>query len=447
MFARSGRLFVLSLALLVVSGCVVYTPAPAHSPAPPPMAPPPPPRPHSPAVEVGYFHDALDPWGDWVWLSPHGWVWAPAAVDPFWRPYTVGRWVWSDYGWMWVSDEDWGWATYHYGRWARVPRHGWVWVPGTVWGPSWVAWRNGPGVIGWAPLPPEVGYRAGVGLDLGHVDLDIVIRPDWWCFVDEVRLLEPRVMRHAWPVGRNVTVIRRTTRVVHIEEREGRVYHRGLDRDLIERVVRRPVPRYRVLDQDDDRGGGHGRRAEVRQNEVRVWRPDVREPREDRPPRRAFGNPQDRPAPGQARQPDRETPPRERAEREPAPLPPVAPPVEKRIERSWEKDWRRLQENRRRDQQRRPPDAAPAAPKGPPAAGAPPAQRTPPAHAAPPAHEQAGLENQEAAENAYQEQQAQRARVQREAEKPRPKPAKPIARVRGHKDKNKSKDQDQKEKD
>jgi uncharacterized protein YraI len=35
------------------------------------------------------------------------------------RPYTVGRWVFTDrYGWMWASSEPFGWATYHYGRWG-----------------------------------------------------------------------------------------------------------------------------------------------------------------------------------------------------------------------------------------------------------------------------------------------------------------------------------------
>src|SRR5688572_27324452 len=223
MLTPSGRILVLCLGLLLTAGCVAYVPAPAHAPSPPP--PPPPPAPEPPdygggvTVALGFFHEALDPWGDWVWAAPHGWVWVPGAVDPFWRPYTVGRWAWSDYGWTWVSDEEWGWATYHYGRWARLPRHGWAWIPGDVWGPAWVAWRNGPGVVGWAPLPPGVGFRAGVGLDFGNVDIDVVIRPDWWCFVDEVRVIEPRIVRYAYPVGRNVTVIRRTTRVVRIDHR------------------------------------------------------------------------------------------------------------------------------------------------------------------------------------------------------------------------------------
>jgi hypothetical protein len=78
-----------------------------------------------------------------------------------WRPYTVGRWVNSNYGWTWVSYEPFGWATYHYGRWAFDRQIGWIWVPGTVWGPAWVAWQQGSGYIGWAPLPPQVGFQVG----------------------------------------------------------------------------------------------------------------------------------------------------------------------------------------------------------------------------------------------------------------------------------------------
>src|SRR5437588_733515 len=52
---------------------------------------------------------------------------------------------------------DWGETCYPYGRWYDDPDNGWVWVPGSVWGPSWVAWREGDGYSAWAPLPPECG--------------------------------------------------------------------------------------------------------------------------------------------------------------------------------------------------------------------------------------------------------------------------------------------------
>jgi len=56
-----------------------------------------------------------------------------------------------------------GWAPFHYGRWRRHSMYGWIWMPGTVWGPAWVSWRHCDAAIGWAPLPPEALYEAGIG--------------------------------------------------------------------------------------------------------------------------------------------------------------------------------------------------------------------------------------------------------------------------------------------
>ncbi len=139
----------------------------------------------SPRVDVGFFYDELSPYGDWVQTRDYGWAWFPRNVHPYWRPYTDGRWVTTDYGWTWASNEPFGWATYHYGRWERDPRFGWLWVPGTVWGPAWVSWQYGGGYVGWAPLPPSVGFEANIGIRLGSFDFNIGIRPDAYSFVPE----------------------------------------------------------------------------------------------------------------------------------------------------------------------------------------------------------------------------------------------------------------------
>src|SRR5262245_25252171 len=89
------------------------------------------------------LYDGLAKEGRWISHDRLGWVWTPYSVPANWRPYTVGHWIYSDYGWTWVSDEKWGWATCHYGRWLFDANFGWVWVPGTEWGPAWVSWRNG----------------------------------------------------------------------------------------------------------------------------------------------------------------------------------------------------------------------------------------------------------------------------------------------------------------
>src|SRR6476660_3144191 len=123
-------------------------------------------------VDLESFYEALAPYGVWFESSDYGWVWQPTDVDPEWRPYSRGHWVWTDdYGWYWASDVPWGWAAFHYGRWYRDARYGWLWVPGSEWAPAWVAWRSGEGVTGWAPLPPAVRWRASAGFAYPGGDL------------------------------------------------------------------------------------------------------------------------------------------------------------------------------------------------------------------------------------------------------------------------------------
>ena len=83
-----------------------------------------------------YFYNELEPYGLWVTFRPYGYVWVPRYVGYNWRPYSQGHWVWTDYGWTWVSVERWGWIAFHYGRWGWDRRLGWFWVPDTVWGPG-----------------------------------------------------------------------------------------------------------------------------------------------------------------------------------------------------------------------------------------------------------------------------------------------------------------------
>src|SRR6185369_7428458 len=60
-------------------------------------------------VDVSIFYSNLHPYGRWIQRASYGWVWEPTRVRVGWQPYTVGRWVNTEYGWTWVSDEPWGW--------------------------------------------------------------------------------------------------------------------------------------------------------------------------------------------------------------------------------------------------------------------------------------------------------------------------------------------------
>jgi DNA segregation ATPase FtsK/SpoIIIE-like protein len=104
--------------------------------------------------DVALFQDVLSTYGQWLNYGQHGPVWRPGQVNRNWRPYTNGRWVPSQEGYVFETDEPWGWATYHYGNWLPTEEHGWVWVPGRTWYPHTVNWRTSDENVGWAPVPP-----------------------------------------------------------------------------------------------------------------------------------------------------------------------------------------------------------------------------------------------------------------------------------------------------
>jgi hypothetical protein len=279
MLQRSRKIFgTVTVVVLMIFGaaCVVAVP---EGPRGPVNVPPPPPPGYGMDEDYGVFYDGLAPYGDWFWLDPYGWVWDPAEVAPGWRPYTVGRWIYTEDGWFWNSEEPWGWATCHYGRWLFEPYRGWIWVPGHEWAPAWVAWRHGSGWVGWAPLPPRAVFRAEIGLDLGGVDLDVIIEPFWWGFVEEREIFEPRIYVRMVPVARNVTLVRATRNVTSYAVVRNRVVVRGADLSSIERATRRTVTPYRVVDEPSR---GTDRHAKVVGRDLRVFRPAMK----DAPPSR-----------------------------------------------------------------------------------------------------------------------------------------------------------------
>ena len=161
-----------------------------------------------PGAEEQPFYDDLAPYGRWVYVSGPGWAWSPYNLSIGWCPYQLGHWVFTDQGWTWASDENFGWAVYHYGRWCNDPARGWLWIPGTEWGPAWVAWHEGGGWVGWAPLPWQVRWQAGVGLDWGVLNVDVALGPSSWYFVQARDMVDPGVRYRVAPASRNITLIK-----------------------------------------------------------------------------------------------------------------------------------------------------------------------------------------------------------------------------------------------
>jgi hypothetical protein len=217
-------------------------------------------------TDVSVFYEPLAPYGRWFNHTRYGYCWIPGGIVAGWRPYTHGYWDYTDDGWTWVSYDTWGWGPYHYGRWEFDPGYGWVWIPGTVWGPAWVAWRRGPGYIGWAPLPFEARWEVGIGLV--DFDYDRYIEPHWYCFVGEHHFGDRYVERAIEVPARNVTIIRNTTYITkNYTVINNRVVNRGIEREEVQRAIGRSIDVHHIRETTEVSG------ARLKGPDLMVYRP------------------------------------------------------------------------------------------------------------------------------------------------------------------------------
>jgi hypothetical protein len=197
--------------------------------------------------DYNIFYTKLEPYGDWRETSDYGYVWQPREAERSrdWHPYTDGRWVYTDVGWTWVSEEGFGWATYHYGRWTRLRGIGWVWVPGNEWAPAWVSWRKSDEYVGWAPLPPEARFDRRRGIH-NWADNYYDIGPDQYRFVATREFGNKEIQRNVVPRERNVTIINQTTNVTDITYNNTTVVNQGPNYDELRTRSQQPIERLRL---------------------------------------------------------------------------------------------------------------------------------------------------------------------------------------------------------
>ena len=224
------------------------------------------------------FFAELSRFGEWFETRDYGFVWQPMTLEtnPEWRPYTRGRWVNSDQGWTWLSEEPFGWAVYHYGRWVLLAQHGWVWVPGDDWAPAWVSWRQNDTYLGWAPLPPETLYDEVYDYDSG-IDLAYDVSPEYYNFVPVDHFYEP-VHSHCVPRTTVVTIIISTRNVTRFSMRENHVHCGGPEFAWVNRHARRPARRCQI-----DMGMGRDHFARRHHHRLHEDRLHVFAPRVDAP--------------------------------------------------------------------------------------------------------------------------------------------------------------------
>ncbi len=222
-------------------------------------------------VSFGVFYSSLSPYGDWISVGADVYGWRPNHMEAGWRPYTTGRWVWTDDGWYWASDEPWGWAAYHYGRWYYDDYYGWVWIPGYDWAPAWVEWRYGGDYIGWAPLSPYAVFSVSFGI---HYRTHWATPNYWWSFVDCGHIASHDMHKYVYRNEDNVRYIGRTRDVGSVRYESGRIVSRGPERDDVERRGNVRIDRADIVDVSDRQGERIVRGANNRER-IETYRPRI----------------------------------------------------------------------------------------------------------------------------------------------------------------------------
>jgi len=222
-------------------------------------------------IDFNYFYTSLQPYGEWIELSQDLVVWHPNDIGPRWRPYSLGRWNWTDQGWFWDSDEEFGWATYHYGRWFKDNNYGWIWVPGYDWAPAWVEWRHNNNYIGWAPLPPNATFNEDSGINFSE---------DWqapyenWNFVPYSRFNEAKLSPFILMQSGVERIFASTTYSNNYYSDHGRIVNGGIDRSFLElrmgvKLIEKLISPVESMHDYSSRGRQSDR--------VEIYRPPVRE--------------------------------------------------------------------------------------------------------------------------------------------------------------------------
>lgn len=183
-------------------------------------------------ISFDAFYSSLGPHGEWIYIDRGVYAWRPVRVSYDWRPYAYGRWVWSSYGWYWVSEEPWAWAAYHYGRWHFDPYYGWIWIPGYDWAPAWVEWRYGDDCVGWAPLGPYASFDPRRGI---YYESRWRTPHTWWTFVDYGSMTRRDVYRYRYRDDEIPRLIGQTRYSGDVRYRGSTVVTAGPTREFVER--------------------------------------------------------------------------------------------------------------------------------------------------------------------------------------------------------------------
>src|SRR3989304_7915589 len=207
-------------------------------------------------------------------------AWRPTIMRRSWAPYSMGRWIWTEYGWYWDSNEFFGFIPYHYGRWFYDDYYGWIWIPDYDWAPAWVEWRYDDSYIGWAPLPPYAVFSINIGI---HFTFDYVTPYNHWHFVNYNYLCDPYVYKHYVGPKYKYRVFSNTKYRNDYGYSNGRIINRGIDvgevrsrsgQDIRQRSLQQVSDPRELIKKDNDRNNNVVRtfipsREELQKDNVR----------------------------------------------------------------------------------------------------------------------------------------------------------------------------------
>ncbi len=230
-----------------------------------------------PEISIGMFYSSLQPYGEWIQLDAGVTVWRPHNIYADWRPYSLGRWYWSDNGWYWDSDEPFGWATYHYGRWYYDDYYGWIWIPDDQWGPSWVEWRYNDDYIGWAPLPPYASFHINLGI---HFSIGWHSGYRYWNFVNYNHFCNHRVHNYLIDGYRVERIFNSTRYRTNYYSDHDRIINGGVDRSWVERRTGSRIQERQIRNVDNI--NDFNRYRSDRGDRIVAYRPNEREMNRDR---------------------------------------------------------------------------------------------------------------------------------------------------------------------
>lgn len=187
-------------------------------------------------VSFQVFYDNLDPFGQWIDYPNYGYVWIPMAGPDFFPYSSNGHWVFTNYGWTWVSYYNWGWAPFHYGRWSYDDYYGWFWIPDNLWGPAWVGWRTCPGYYGWAPLGPNISINIVIGDGYNAP-------PDQWVFLPDQYMGRNDINKYYGPRKNNQVLINNSTVInnTYVDNSSHTTYISGPRKEDVQKVIGTPI--------------------------------------------------------------------------------------------------------------------------------------------------------------------------------------------------------------